>query len=273
MSLPANVKTGTIRGVFLRAVVDGADADRDPDGIPIAGLEVVFTASINPAIVRNMSAVPPVTILIDPVPATTNSEGVLIGPDGTDRIKLVSSTDEALSPHGWTWNVSIRGTTFPKVSFSFVLPPDNPADEIPGIDLTTVVPVPPAPGSDLVAWQLAVEETLTNAAGARLAADEAQQAAEDAGAFAGTNNAQVAAMVTGDGPTKAALSGTYGIAFPATQIIAYSGDGAVQTVTENGITTTYTYNADGTVHTDSRAGVTRTYTYDTSGKLTRIEAA
>lgn len=52
--------------------------------------------------------------------------------------------------------------------------------------------------------------------------------------------------------------------------ITYDGAGNVQTVTENGITTTYTYNADSSVHTDSRAGVTRTYTYDGSGNLTGI---
>jgi uncharacterized protein RhaS with RHS repeats len=62
---------------------------------------------------------------------------------------------------------------------------------------------------------------------------------------------------------------TYAPAFASTTTIAYSGDN-VASVTENGITTTYTYNGDGTVHTDTRAGVTRTYTYDGSGNLTGI---
>ncbi|MFE5699992.1 hypothetical protein [Rhodococcus koreensis] len=70
---------------------------------------------------------------------------------------------------------------------------------------------------------------------------------------------------------EAALSATYAPAFPDTTI-TYSG-GNVATVTDNGITTTYTYNADGTVATDTRDGVTRTYTYDGSGNLTGIEAA
>ncbi|SED49965.1 YD repeat-containing protein [Rhodococcus pyridinivorans] len=62
---------------------------------------------------------------------------------------------------------------------------------------------------------------------------------------------------------------TYGRAFPASQTIGYA-NGNVTSVTEDGITTTYTYNADGTVDTDTRAGVTRKYTY-TNGNLTKIE--
>ena len=62
---------------------------------------------------------------------------------------------------------------------------------------------------------------------------------------------------------------TYAPVFPDTGI-TYDGSGNVQTVTENGVTTTYTYNSDGTVATDTRAGVTRTYTYDGSGNLTGI---
>jgi len=63
---------------------------------------------------------------------------------------------------------------------------------------------------------------------------------------------------------------TYAPVFSAAQTITYDGNGNVQTVTENGFTTTYTYNPDGTVDTDTRAGVTRKYTY-TNGNLTKIE--
>lgn len=68
----------------------------------------------------------------------------------------------------------------------------------------------------------------------------------------------------------AALRNTYAPVFPAAQTITYDGNGNVQTVTENGVTTTYTYNADGSVDTDTRQGVTRKYTY-TDGNLTKIE--
>ena len=61
-------------------------------------------------------------------------------------------------------------------------------------------------------------------------------------------------------------------AFPASQTIAYNTDGSVQSVTENGVTTTYTYNTDGTIATDTRNGVTRNYGY-TDGNLTSITKA
>jgi hypothetical protein len=69
--------------------------------------------------------------------------------------------------------------------------------------------------------------------------------------------------------SKADADATYGRAFPASQTIDYT-NGNVTSVTEDGITTTYTYNADGTVDTDTRQGVTRKYTY-TGGNLTKIE--
>ena len=68
-----------------------------------------------------------------------------------------------------------------------------------------------------------------------------------------------------------ALNATYASAFPESQAITYNGDGSVETVTENGVATSYTYNSDGTVATDTRDGVTRAYTY-TAGNLTGIEA-
>ena len=71
---------------------------------------------------------------------------------------------------------------------------------------------------------------------------------------------------------RAELGLIYAPAF-ATTGITYDGSGNVQTVTENGITTTYAYNSDGSVHTDTRGGVTRTYTYDGSGNLTGIASA
>lgn len=57
-----------------------------------------------------------------------------------------------------------------------------------------------------------------------------------------------------------ALAGTY---VPSDPVISveYNPDGTVDSVTENGIETTFTYNADGTVATSTRLGVTRTYTY------------
>lgn len=70
--------------------------------------------------------------------------------------------------------------------------------------------------------------------------------------------------------SKMMADATYAPSFPAATAISYDGNGNVQSVTENGVTTTYTYNPDGTVDTDTRDGVTRKYTY-TAGNLTGIE--
>lgn len=53
--------------------------------------------------------------------------------------------------------------------------------------------------------------------------------------------------------------------------ITYNGNGNIDTVTEDGVVTTFTYNPDGTVATDTRNGITRTYTY-TDGNLTVVSA-
>ncbi|TQJ60470.1 YD repeat-containing protein [Arthrobacter sp. SLBN-83] len=91
-----------------------------------------------------------------------------------------------------------------------------------------------------------------------------------------TDDAIEQAVKTKGSKTEAALSATYAGAFPAAQTIVYNTDGSVQSVTENGITTSYTYNSDGTVATDSRTvnGVitTRNYGY-TNGNLTSITKA
>jgi len=57
---------------------------------------------------------------------------------------------------------------------------------------------------------------------------------------------------------------------PPAVSIAYDGAGNIESVTEAGVTTTFTYNPDGTVLTDVRTGHVRTYTYDVSGNLTGI---
>lgn len=102
--------------------------------------------------------------------------------------------------------------------------------------------------------------------------DEVAEFVTTAEGLSTAQDAAVADLVTPGTATKAVLDGTYAPVF-ATTGITYDGAGNVQTVTENGITTTYAYNSDGSVHTDTRAGVTRTYTYDGSGNLTGIASA
>jgi hypothetical protein len=167
--LPSNVSFGTVTGAFLRAVADSpTDSDRDPEGLPVADLSVRFTASISPAIVRDTSATPPVTILIDPITAVVDSSGILVGPDGQPGVRLVASTDPDIQPTGWTWTVGISSPTFPSLSFSFTL------DAGQTIDLASVVQVPSNPGTTLDAWLAAVSAARAAQAAAEAAATRAE---------------------------------------------------------------------------------------------------
>lgn len=194
MALPSNISFGTVTGRFMRAVADGLDPDRDPDGIPLAGLIIRFTPSAT--VFKNVTASPgPVTIVADPIAVTTNEDGVLIGPDGIPGVRLVATDDPDLNPTGWTWRVSISGTG-QTISFSFVLPTDAT------VDLTTLVPVPSNPGQGLEDWEVAV----TRAEGAvSEALDAAATAQMWAGQAEGFQDAAVAELVSTDSLTQAAI--------------------------------------------------------------------
>ncbi len=181
-ALPANVATCLVTGRFIRAVVDSpADGDREPEGIPLPQLDVVFDTILNPPMVRNATATPPVTIALEKISCRTNADGVLVGPDGTAGIRLVASDDPDLDPSGWSWRVTVSGPGFPKSTFSFIAPSGGT------VDLASVIPVPASPGAEVVAWQLAVGETAANVVAAQEAVADAvlaKDAAEDAQAAA-----------------------------------------------------------------------------------------
>ena len=53
MSLPANVGFGRVTGRLIRAILDSPiDPDTEPDGVPIEGAKVTFTASVNRVVNR-----------------------------------------------------------------------------------------------------------------------------------------------------------------------------------------------------------------------------
>ena len=183
--LPANVSFTTITGRFIRAVTDGVDVGREPDGVPIPGLTITLTASVPFA--RNVTASPPVTIIFEPIVCSTNTDGVLVGSDGQPGVMIVASNDPDLEPHDdWTWDVTITGPgTFRRIQFSFVAPSGAT------LDLTTLIPVPARPGTDIPAWQAvvgqvtdALEGAVEAAASAVTASGAAAGSASDAAAYA-----------------------------------------------------------------------------------------
>lgn len=150
MGLPANVGFGRVTGRLIRAILDGPiDPDTEPDGVPIEGAKVTFTASVNRIV--NRTATPPVSIFIDPVTVVTNGDGILVSPDGTEGVTLVASDDADLDPSGWTYKVTMTAPSISTLSWSITVPEGSVQD------LATAIPVPANPGTGVAEWQGAVD--------------------------------------------------------------------------------------------------------------------
>jgi YD repeat-containing protein len=149
------------------------------------------------------------------------------------------------------------------------------------VDLDLMIPITSASGTVVYipdSWSADVLAAQTASLNALAAAERAEAAAADVD-LSGLEPAGLS------DETKESLSNTIAVevgavaapAFAEATVITYDAEGNVETVTTNGITTTYTYDTDGNVATDSRTvgetTTTRTYAYDTAGNLTGIEAA
>jgi len=141
MALPANLSFCTVTGRFIRAIGDTDDEGSEPDGVPIEGLTVKFTASTN--VVRVPEADPPAIVILDPIICATDSDGVLVDPDGNAGLTLVATDDEDMTPYGWTYKVEISGPSFPSISFNFNAPSGAT------VDLATAVPVAASGGTGI----------------------------------------------------------------------------------------------------------------------------
>ena len=171
MALPANVGFGRVKGRLIRAILDSpSDADTDPDGVPIEGAKVTFTASVNRVV--NRTATPPVSIFIDPVTVVTNADGILVSPDGTEGVTLVASDDADLDPSGWTYKVTMTAPSISTLSWSIAVPEGSIQD------LATAIPVPANPGTAVVEWQRLRDEVLGYRDDAREAAESAAESAQ-----------------------------------------------------------------------------------------------
>jgi hypothetical protein len=173
MTLPSNVQTRMVTWAAMDAVIDSADPDRDPDGVPIEGVKVNFAASIQQA--KNVSATPPVTIFFSQIQALTDATGQLVSPDGQVGVFLICTDDTDLQPVNWTWTATISVPNFKTYTVTFALPQGSGS-----VDLTTLFPVPPDPGQSLDDWLQAVAETQANADAAAASASAAAASAAEA---------------------------------------------------------------------------------------------
>ena len=173
MDLPDNVQTGIVTGRYIVDVIDGADANLEPDAVPVQG-RIVFTASV--PYLQNPAALPvPVTIMRAPIIGVLDADGYLCTPyPGTLEplyrgVHLIATDDPDLVPQNWTWDVTymfdpVGGKKLDIPPHGFALPTGST------VDLTNVAKVPSSPGYSLPQAEAAVLR----------AEQAAQQSAEDA---------------------------------------------------------------------------------------------
>lgn len=205
MALPSNISYGLITGRFLQAVGDSAaDSDRFPDGLPITGMKIRFTASVSVA--KNASATPPATVFFQPIEVVTDVDGDIIDANGEKGIYLVATNDPDLTPTNFTYNVYVKGPVnsgISDITFNISVPAGST------IDLATAVPVPSNPGQTLTDWvntltrteaarDLAIvskDSAATSAASAQAAADEAESLRDEIVSYGTTNDSIIATKV------------------------------------------------------------------------------
>jgi hypothetical protein len=162
--LPSNLSYTKLTGRFIKAVLDGSDADAVPDSVPFTGLTIVIAADLNPRRARVAGSTPPVTVDLTPFTVTTDADGDVAMPDGTKGVYIVSSNDPDLSPSGWTYSATITGTGYSPDKVTFIAPSGGT------IDLASLTRVPANPGAELTAWNAAVTRAEAAAARAEAAA-------------------------------------------------------------------------------------------------------
>jgi hypothetical protein len=144
-NLPTNLSYGTVVGRFLLAYADGTDVDLGPDGAAAKG-SIFFTPSVI-TLKDNLASPAPVTVLPKTVECTLDTDGYLLGPDGTRGVRLLATDDLDANPVNWTWEVDFRLTDQSDTpisglsKYSFQLPASTT------VDLTLVSPVPGANGT------------------------------------------------------------------------------------------------------------------------------
>lgn len=148
-----------------------ADADLHPDLSVLAGLTVTFTPQ--PSVIKWLGAGGPVTHPNKVVMGIYDSQGYLrlTHDSAQEGVWLLASSHEDMVPSGWTYTAKWSLNAIPAVSFS--APPGAV------IDLTTVIPVPANPGSQLTDWLAAVEAAQAAQAAAEAAAEAAANGIEE----------------------------------------------------------------------------------------------
>lgn len=129
-TLPEGTRYGTLTWQVIRAVGDTAqDPDRDPDATVIAGLTAVFT----PTVSVMKDATVPVTIFANPITATFDDSGFMVGEDGQQGVRLIATDSPNLQPQGVQYKVVLSAPTISSQTLTVEVWADQTTD------LTTAV--------------------------------------------------------------------------------------------------------------------------------------
>lgn len=136
--LPSSIEYGTITGRFMEAVIDSADADLFPDGVPASG-SVTFTPAVSRVVITGGDT-EPMTVILQPIQAKLDDEGYVSSPTGERYINLVSGQSPDMIPSDFTYRVDIRVGRMKFEPFDI----EVPANTV--IDLAEQTPVMESPG-------------------------------------------------------------------------------------------------------------------------------
>ena len=158
----------------LGVSADGEDdSNTNPDVTYLSGLKVTFTPSVQKLVYTGpegaKTLIPAsVTCVYD-----KNTGRLKLTETSTkDGIDLWATIADYTAPTGWTWTAKWSLASLPSVPF--VLHPNET------VDLSTIIPVPANPGSQLADWLAAVEAAQAAQTAAEAAALEAEAAALEA---------------------------------------------------------------------------------------------
>lgn len=195
--LPEDINICYLAGEFLAAVIDGGDADTRPDGVVFASLNVKVRALPKDLPVAHRESNKEI-ILVD-IDTTTDAQGRITDGQGNPWVAFVAPS-ASLTPKGsaqgepWKVTVTVSGAAgynFPQRSKTFVPLPSTSEEPLQWTDIIEVAPSTPA---ELEALQALLLEVSAARATAETAAADAAAFRNEAAAFGGTNNAQVASM-------------------------------------------------------------------------------
>lgn len=144
MDYPAEISTFTVTGKLMYGNPDTADAGIAPDLEPVRGAGILFEPEMSPPIYDAPAAA--TVIYQRAVSASTDVDGNITG--------LLDATPDVMLPYypGQTWRVTIEVPDFPIQVFSITGSPGGT------VNIASVVPVPPDPGTDIIAWEAVVSE-------------------------------------------------------------------------------------------------------------------